>query len=59
MHPSQIPPERLAELYGRVVTPEEAGRHYRRHGWILAAGLWALVLMNLAGLVLFRAFGSA
>jgi len=58
MHPSQIPPERLAELYGRVVTPEEAGRYYRRFAWIQIATLWSFVLMTGLGLLAFRLIGS-
>lgn len=59
MDPSQVPPERLAELYGRVVSPEEARRYYRRFAWIQIATLWIFVLMTALGLLAFRLLGPA
>ncbi|MEU6860498.1 hypothetical protein AB0B28_16710 [Glycomyces sp. NPDC046736] len=51
--------KQLAELYGVVVTPEEARRYYRPTGWIAAGLIWGAVLFFLAVLLLVRFAGGA
>lgn len=47
-----VPLDKLAELYGVVVTPEEARRFYRREAWIRVASVWALALIAVIGVVI-------
>jgi hypothetical protein len=51
----EVPLTKLAELYGVVVTPEEARRFYRRDGWFRIGLLWGSVLLLLLALVLVKA----
>jgi hypothetical protein len=58
MQRDDVPPKRLAELYGIVVTPEEARRFYRRQAWIRVAAIWGVTVLMAAFLLVMRAAGA-
>jgi hypothetical protein len=49
-----VPLDKLAELYGVVVTPEEARRFYRREAWLRVATVWGMVLLMVGALLILR-----
>lgn len=54
----EVPPHRLAELYGIVVTPEEAQRFYRRQAWARVATVWGVAVFMAAVLLTIRFAGA-